>query len=218
MEKSIETIWKEGFMENDALVAPKLNNLYNKKSKHIIDKFKRMFKINLIAIVVGSVIVLVASFIVKIPVMGVLLFLMLNALVFVNKKLLKGLEKIDKNVSSYQYIKAFDNWMKKQLAVNTKMARFYYPYIFLSIVLGFWFGNFGSNMPGRAFVNKLMVNHPDTYLVFGIPLLGIIGLILVVCLLAFFGGQIYKWDVSLVYGRVFKKLDEIIADMEELRS
>ena len=50
MEKSIETIWKEGFLNQDALIAPKLNNLYNKKSTHIVDKFKRMFRINLIAI------------------------------------------------------------------------------------------------------------------------------------------------------------------------
>ena len=81
MEKSIETIWKEGFLKSDALVAPKLNDLYNQKSKHIIDKFKRMFKINLIAIVAGSFVVLVASFIVGIPYMGVSLFVLLNVLV-----------------------------------------------------------------------------------------------------------------------------------------
>ena len=44
MEKSIESIWKEGFLQKNAMVAPKLNNLYNKKSIHIIDKFKRMFQ------------------------------------------------------------------------------------------------------------------------------------------------------------------------------
>ena len=54
MERSIENIWKEGFRKSDALVAPKINNLYNQKSIHIIDKFKRMFKINLIAIAVFS--------------------------------------------------------------------------------------------------------------------------------------------------------------------
>jgi hypothetical protein len=32
-----------------------------------------------------------------------------------------------------------------------------------------------------------------------------------------FGGKIYKWDVNLVYGRVFKKLEELIADIEELK-
>ena len=50
MEKSIETIWKEGFIKNDALVAPKLNDLYNQKSIDIVEKFKRMYKLNRIAI------------------------------------------------------------------------------------------------------------------------------------------------------------------------
>ena len=44
MEKSIETIWKQGFLKSDALVAPKLNDLYNQKSTHIIDKFNNMFR------------------------------------------------------------------------------------------------------------------------------------------------------------------------------
>jgi len=61
MEKSIESIWKEGFLKSDALVAPKVNNLYTQKSIHVIDKFKRMFRINLIAIVVFSFVFLIIS-------------------------------------------------------------------------------------------------------------------------------------------------------------
>ena len=72
MEKSIENIWKEGFLKSDALVAPKTNNLYNQKSIHIIDKFKRMFKINLIAIIAFSFIFLIVSFFVGIPITGVI--------------------------------------------------------------------------------------------------------------------------------------------------
>ena len=64
MEKSIETIWKEGFLNNDALLAPQVNNLYHKKSNHIVDKFKRMFKFNLIAILIGSFALLIISFII----------------------------------------------------------------------------------------------------------------------------------------------------------
>ena len=37
-------------------------------------------------------------------------------------------------------------------------------------------------------------------------------------LLVVVAGPLYRFDVKLVYGRVFEKLDEIIADMEELRS
>jgi hypothetical protein len=44
MEKSIETIWKQGFLNDDALVAPKLNDLYNQKSTHIIDTFNNLFR------------------------------------------------------------------------------------------------------------------------------------------------------------------------------
>ena len=30
--------------------------------------------------------------------------------------------------------------------------------------------------------------------------------------------MIYKWDIDLVYERILKNLDELIADMEDLRS
>ena len=84
MERSIENIWKEGFLKSDALVAPTINNLYTKKSIHIIDKFKRMFKINLIAIVAFSFIFLIASFFVGIPITGILFFMTLTVLVIIN--------------------------------------------------------------------------------------------------------------------------------------
>ena len=115
MEKSIESIWKEGFLKSDVLVAPKLNDLYNKKSQHIVDKFTRMFKINLIAIIAGSFFVVGMSYLVQIPYMGIAVFVILNVLVVINKKLMKGLSEIDKNVNSFQYLKTFDSWMKEQI-------------------------------------------------------------------------------------------------------
>ena len=137
MEKSIETIWKEGFLESDALVAPKINDLYNQKSIHIIDKFKRMFRINLIAIVAFSFTFLVVSFFVGIPITGIIFFVTLSVLVFINKKLLNDLEKMDLGVSSYQYLKVFNQWINKQVAINKKISKFLYPIIFISMILGF---------------------------------------------------------------------------------
>lgn len=211
MEKSIETIWKEGFLEMDALIAPKVNNLYNKKSIHIIDKFKKMFKINLNALVVFSFVVLIVSFFVKIPVLGVLMFILFNVIVIVNKKLLKGLNKIDKNVSSYEYLKSFDNWMKEQISINVKMSQYIYPYIFLAMISGFWFSNDFQETLNRIFGNY------QACMVYGIPIFWVLGILFIVILLAIFGGRIYKWDLNLVYGRILKKLDETLADMEELR-
>ena len=212
MEKSIESIWKQGFLDKDAMVAPKLNNLYNQKSIHIIDKFKRMFKINLNALVVFSFVVLIVSFFVKIPVMGVLMFILFNVIVLVNKKLFKGLNTIDKNVSSYQYLKSFDNWMKEQILVNMKMSRYMYPYIFLAMVSGFWFSS-----PFRETINRVFGNY-QPYMLYGIPVFWVFAMLIIVVLLAIFGGRIYKWDLNIVYGRVLRKLDELLSDMEDLRS
>jgi len=134
MEKSIENIWKEGFLNSDALIAPQINNLYNQKSIHIIDKFKRMFRINLIAIVAFSFIFLIVSYFVGIPIMGAIFFASLMVVVTINKRLLNGLELINKGQNSYQYLKEFNQWIKKQIAVNKRMSTFLYPTIFMSII------------------------------------------------------------------------------------
>ena len=212
MEKSIETIWAEGFLKKDALVAPKLNNLYKQKSKHIIDRFKRMFKINLIAIVAGSLLFLGASYFIGIPVMGVGFFVILSVIVIVNKRLSNGLEKIDKNVNSYQYLMAFNGWMKEQLSINRRMAGFYYPLFFLSTILGVWFSN-----GAQSLFSEILGDSIQIYMVNGIPVFWLLWVLIVSGLLAIFGGRIYNWDVKLVYGRVFNKLDEMISDIEELR-
>lgn len=217
MEKSIEDIWKEGFLKSDALVAPKINDLYNQKSIHIIDKFKRMFKINLIAIVAFSFIFLIITYFNGMLITGIIFFVALTVLVIINKRLLNDLEKIDKGVSSYQYLKTFNEWIKKQISINKRFSRFMYPIIFLSLIIGLWFIDAEGTPLGERLVGEVLYGFPDIYLIQGIPLIAIIVIILIVGLLALFGGRIYQWDLNLVYGRVFKKLEELVADIEELK-
>ncbi len=212
MEKSIESIWKEGFLQKNAMVVPKLNNLYNKKSIHIIDKFKRMFKINLNALIVFSFVVLPVSFFVKIPVMGIMMFILFNVIVIINKRLLKGLDKIDKNVNSYQYLKSFDTWMQEQIAINVKMSSYIYPYVFIAMVSGFWFSN-----DIRETSNRILGNYqPD--MIYGMPIYWMASMFVIIILLAIFGGRIYKLDLKIVYGGLLKKIAELISDMEDLRT
>ena len=217
MEKSIETIWKEGFLKNDALLAPKLNNLYNQKSIHLVDKFKRMYRINRIAIVVFACILIPISILVKIPYMGIPMALLFFTVFFISRNFIKKLNKIDKTENSYQYLISFNSWVKELVETNTKLSRYMYPYIFLSLIAGFWFGGFGGNIPGNEFVAKLLVEFPNTYLVFGIPFVGILIVLFGIGLLAFFGGIIGKWDLNLVYGGILKKLDILISEMEDLK-
>ncbi len=57
MENSIETIWKEGFLNEKRLVAPKINDLYNQKSKHLVDKMERTFRVNIIIVIGLSIVI-----------------------------------------------------------------------------------------------------------------------------------------------------------------
>jgi hypothetical protein len=217
MEKSIEKIWKDGFLKKDSLEVPDVKNLYSQKSIHIIDKFKRMFKINLIAIIAFSSIFLVVSYFIGIPLMGIIFFVTLMILVIINKHLLNELEKIDKGESSYEYLKAFSQWIKMQIRLNERFSRFLYPVIFLSIIIGFWFKDAEGIPLGERLVTKIVTNYPDVYLIQGIPLLGIVAVSLMVVFLALVGGRIYRWDLNLIYGKVFKKVESLMTDIEELK-
>jgi hypothetical protein len=217
MEKSIETIWKEGFVKDDKLIAPKVNDLYNQKSIDIVSKFKRMYKINVIGIVVFSFIILPVSYLVKIPYMGIMMFFLFNLIIIINRKTIHGLNKIDNSLNSYDYLISFDNWTKELIALNTKFSRFLYPYMFLTLFSGFWFGSIGGDIPGNTVIKGFVAEFPNTPLVFGFPLIFLGIMLLAMLFLALVGARIGKWDFNLGYGRIMRRLKTMIKDMEELR-
>lgn len=212
MDKTIENIWKEGFLNQKEISAPKINNLYNQKSIHIIDKIKRMNKINLIAIAIGAPLFMVITFFMKFPITGIATFIILAVILYVNRNLMKGFDTIDKGNNSYEYLSSFNIWLKKQLSINRKMAGYYYPALFLAVVIGLWFS------PGIQHVFHEIISKPhEIYLVGDFPILWTIPIAIITITLAFVGGRLYDFDVKLVYGPVYKKLDDILADMEDLR-
>lgn len=217
MDKSIESIWKEGFLKKDVLVAPKLNDLYNQKSIDIVGKFKRMYKLNIIAIVIFSLILLPVSFVVKIPYMGIMFFFLFNLVIIVNRKTRLALDKIDNSLNSYEYLISFENWINEVIAVNTKFSRFLYPYVFLAMFFGFWFGSIGGDVPGDVIAKGFISEFPNTPLVFGFPLVFIGIMLFVMLFLALVGARIGKWDFNLGYGRIIRRLKTMIKDMEELK-
>ncbi len=217
MEKSIESIWKEGFVNDEKLIAPKVNDLYNQKSIDIVSKFKRMYRINVIGIVVFSFIVLPMSYFSNIPYMGIMMFFLFNLILIVNRKTIFKLNKIDNSLNSYEYLLSFKGWTDELIAVNTKFSRFLYPYMFLALFFGFWCGSLGGDVPGDAIVKGFVSEYPNTPLVFGFPLVFIGIMLFVMLFLALVGGRIGKWDFNLGYGRIMRRLKTMIKDMEELK-
>lgn len=213
MEKSIESIWKEGFLKSDALVAPKLNDLYNQKSKNIVDKLVKIFKINLWGILALAVVFWLFAYFGGVPIVGTLFFILFLVLIAFGKLEMNKMGELDKSVSSYEYLKSVDNWLKVVMAGYIKIYRFIYPALFILTIVGVWFSNWGIIIS-----EKLLNKYPDLQLLFGMPvyLLGIIAFISI--LLSVFTGPIYRLDMATAYGRVFGKLAEMLADMEELRN
>ncbi len=212
MNKSIENIWKNGFLNDDAMIAPKINDLYNQKSKNIIDKLKKMFKINLVAIIGLGVVLFGWAAIAGAVWAGVFMFLLFVGLAIYSKKQFDRMENIDKNLSSYQYLKAFDNWLQEAIASYIQIYRVFYPLLFLSFMVGFRFSRLGDEL-----MEKVLIRIPDLQLVWGFPLYPSLAVLFIALLIGIFAGPIYRLDINLAYGSTFKKLREIIADMEELK-
>jgi hypothetical protein len=67
---------------------------------------------------------------------GIAMFPLFTAIAFIANKFSEKLNKIDKTVSSYQYLLSFDNWVKEMISVNTKLSRYLYAYVFIAMVSG----------------------------------------------------------------------------------
>ena len=212
MKKSIESVWKDAFTANKDLVAPDVKDLYAKKSIHIVDKFMAMFKINLIALFISAFVILIWFSMAGYPIIASTFFVLLMVLVIAGKQELKNLERVNKNVSSYLYLKSFDQWMKGQIAHYTRVYTVFYPVLFLGICLGGWFSK--SQATIKAMILFVL---PDNTIIFGMPIAWIIFMAVGSTILAIFGGAIYRFDLKLVYGPILKKFDQMIKDMDELR-
>jgi hypothetical protein len=213
MKNSIETIWKEGFLNDDALVIPRLNNLYNLKSGTIIEKMMRMMRLNTIILVIFAFAFFTYSLFTETPLaVGIFTFLLIITPAIYSHQQMKKSVQIDHQSNCYNYLKSFNQWLQKQISRNIRLARFYYPACLWAAAFIMWFAE------GREqLIENLLVKYPAMYMLGGIPVFFIAAFVIVSILMAVFAKNIYLWDVGLVYGRVFKKLNELISDLETLK-
>jgi len=213
MKNSIEEIWKEGFLNEKSLVVPKINDLYNQKSKHVVDNVKRMFRVNLIVIVIMSIILPIIHYFLDALWQGAAASILLLLTARYNKRQIDGIKTLDQGATSFDYLKSFDLWLKDVLSRSDKVVRFYYPLCFLiaiSTVLSTW-------NKQEQLILKTHQKFPDLMFIGDIPLFVLIIVGVITLLMFYFSDKIYKWDVRLMYGGVFGKLEETIAEMENLK-
>ena len=212
MRKTIEATWREGFLNPDALVAPKVNDLYTRKSRHIVDRIQRMLRINEIAIAIGAPIMWALLSAVGIPYTGAILWTALMALIVIRRAYVAKFDAPNNSLDSYHYLKAFHEWLKDRMARSKRVQRHLYAVTFLALAIGM-----GASASGQALIRFIVESNSDVRLINGVPLVLIAGVVATAIVVDLLGGVIFDFDVNTLYRRVFRKLDEMVAEMEELR-
>lgn len=213
MKKTIEAAWREGFLNPDTLVAPKVNDLYTRKSLHLADRIQRMQRINEIAIVVGAPIAWALHAALGMPYGGAILCAAWVGLIAVRRRF-PHISRFDAPVSadSYQYLKAFQQWLRNRLAWGRRVQRHIYAVTFIALAIAI-----GESAPGQQLIRVIVESNPGIRLISGVPLILIVGVAVIAIVVELLGGVIFDHDVNTVYRSVFSKLDEMVAEMEELR-
>ncbi len=210
MEKSIENIWKDGFLKGEALVAPKVNDLYNRKSVHITDKFVRMSRTNIWMIIAVSSVLWIASYFAGALIAGSIVLMMMLFIAYTATSEMKALEKVDKGQNSYAYLKTFKGWIEQSIERYGKMYRVVYPVLILAFYFGIWFSDIFAGIR-----EKVVETSND--MIFGVHIYSTIPILIGAALMSFFAKTIHREDVKAIYGGIIKKLDDAICEMEELR-
>lgn len=209
MEKSIENIWKDGFLNEEALVAPQVNDLYNRKSAHIIEKYSRMFRNNIWLIIGGASMLWIASYFAGALLAGSIVLVMMLYVAYTATNEMKALEKVDKGQNSYAYLKAFKAWIENSIERYGSMYRVVYPALILTFYFGLWFSDIFLGIR-----EKVVESSND--LIFGVHIQSTIPILLGAILMSVFAKKIHREDVKTIYGGILKKLDDAISEMEEL--
>lgn len=200
MEKSIETIWTKGFLKEESLAGPRLNNLYQKKSKLLIEKLKRTYRTDNQSIIPLALVAIIGFGLAGHIIVGVYVMTLMLGMFFLNKKKLASLEKISIDTTSYEYL-------------------IEYREIFLQLK-NFYTQLLGLGLPVAAITGYALFfrNAPLLHDFLQLKVIYIIGILLGLSLvLSGLGILAYRLSIKLIYGRFIQKLEEMIADMEELR-
>jgi hypothetical protein len=212
MKNSIEEIWKEGFLNERSLVAPKINDLYNQKSKHMVYRVQKMFRVNLTILLIMALVFPVVYYFIDALWQGIAASVLLLLTAWYNKRQIDDISTLDQGATSLDYLKSLSHWYKDVILKGEKIARLTYPLYLLIGLSTIW-----STWEKEGMTSKVVKNFSGLISTGNIQFFSLaIGAILILLMLAF-SPKIYKWDVRLMYGRVFSKLEETIAEMEKLK-
>jgi hypothetical protein len=201
MDKYIEEIWSEGFQDEKYLIPPVINDLYNKKSILTVDKLQSVSKKDNWSIIPLSIITLIFFIIKSKLLFGLYISALMLSLFFLNRKKLKFLYTINTSQSCFQYLGKLQEMIKNNVKSTTRLLGFGLPFFGY---LGLCIFIFESNME-----NFILETYSSKQL--------LIKSIIILMSLSVIGIISFRLTNYLVYGRLIKKIDEMIDELNLLK-
>jgi hypothetical protein len=204
MEKSIEKIWNEAFINEESLIAPKINDLYNQKSKSIINKIKRTYQFDNKGLLPMAGIVTIGGILLSETIIGLYGTLLILALYVFNTRLLKRFETIDIKSDNLNYLKSYRRIISSITRSTKKLFIFGLPLAIMSIFALAFF------LKEDSFLARYISEDTSVLQVLGI------GALIAVCT-SIICTVVYIISTRMLYGTLFSKLDDLIIEMESLK-
>jgi hypothetical protein len=202
MEKSIEQIWKGGFMNNKELKAPKINALYNQKSINLVDRLINNMKTELFTVIILGFVMAIFSMIAGNHIIWGILILLINSVWYIiSKKQLKDLNDTQFNSNCYEYLIEISKKIKKIARINKRNTILSVPLTLIPILVYTYYNNQDKTL-GQ--ILGIDIDLSKSYLFILIPIAMLIAYGLYIIYLKF-------------NNRIENKITSLIIDMEELK-
>ena len=204
MEKSIEHIWKEGFINNETLMIPRIENLYNQKSQHLGDKLMRMLHSEHKALLIMAGVFLIGNYAIGNSLWsGSIASVWCIIWYFITKKQVQNIEAANKETNCYKFVKSLHKLLLKSKKATERMLWIGTPALVIPLAIYTYYNQYEKNIGEIVGVESF--NYPNEWIFIMIPLTTLFSILF------------YRIAFKIGYGPIVNKLKQLIDDMENLK-
>jgi len=205
MEKSIEKRWNEAFVNEQSLIAPKINDIYNQKSKSVINKIRRTYEFDNKGLLPMAGIVVIGGILLSETIIAAYGAFLILSLYFFNTRLLKRFKTIDVKSDNLTYLKNYRRVINSVSKATKKLFIFAIPLAIVSIFA------LAYGVKEQSFLSNYISSETS--------FIGILSVGLMVAIAtAMIGYFVYTISTKVLYHSLISKLDDIIKELEELKN
>lgn len=203
MKKSIEAIWKEGFLVSSDLSVPKLNDLYNQKSQHVTEDLIKRMRREMWLLIPASIIPAVISIVVGNHfIWAIISFLVTIPWFFIARKQYEEIKDIDYSDNCYNYLKKVKDKLTRMTHFNQRLSVYSVPVILLPMLIYTYFNNINKTF--GEIVGNTELGGSNLWIFLFLPIMTLF--------------SYFLFKIILKVGNsVGKKINKLLLDMEELR-